>query len=158
MAAAHMPSFAALIQLLDKANEATDRKLARHLVSLYGNGVGRLGSEVRQRCRSCFLARCCATLGRQLRAPRVDPSPQTAIIPMDTLCDYIAYARATCFPSLQPEAANVRAVAYRLLACVLPHGTRTCAHGVHTDDHVHSPLRCTCRRCLRRTWRCAAWA
>lgn len=33
-------------QLLDKANEATDRKLARHLVSLYGNGVGRLGNEV----------------------------------------------------------------------------------------------------------------
>lgn len=36
-------------QLLDKANEATDRKLARHLVSLYGNGVGRLGNEVRGR-------------------------------------------------------------------------------------------------------------
>lgn len=35
------------LQLLDKANEATDRKLARHLVSLYGNGVGRLGNEVR---------------------------------------------------------------------------------------------------------------
>ena len=34
------------MQLLDKANEATDRKLARHLISLYGNGVGRLGNEV----------------------------------------------------------------------------------------------------------------
>ena len=35
------------LQLLDKANEASDRKLARHLISLYGNGVGRLGNEVR---------------------------------------------------------------------------------------------------------------
>jgi hypothetical protein len=48
------------MQLLDKANEATDRKLARHLVSLYGNGVGRLGNEVcageagRPGCRSAF--------------------------------------------------------------------------------------------------------
>jgi len=41
-----LPQFACL-QLLDKANEASDRKLARHLVSLYGNGVGRLGNEVR---------------------------------------------------------------------------------------------------------------
>jgi DNA replication licensing factor MCM4 len=40
-------SIVCLVQLLDKANEATDRKLARHLVSLYGNGMGRLANEVR---------------------------------------------------------------------------------------------------------------
>ena len=36
--------------------------------------------------------------------------PQADIIPMDTLRDYIAFARATCFPQLQPEAANVSCV------------------------------------------------
>ena len=34
--------------------------------------------------------------------------PQADVIPMETLRDYIAYARATCAPQLQPEAANVR--------------------------------------------------
>ena len=45
-------------------------------MSLYGNGVGRLGGE-------------------------------GDVIPASTLRDYIAFARATCFPALQPEAANV---------------------------------------------------
>ena len=126
------------LQLLDKANEATDRKLARHLVSLYGNGVGRLGNEVRQGgwlaadCvlhellsfvlmmgRTSYRALCllypakrrpAATVSRL--APRPHPptpssTPQADIIPMDTLRDYIAFSRATCFPQLQPEAANV---------------------------------------------------
>ena len=44
-----------LLQLLDKANEASDRKLARHLISLYGNGVGRLGNEVRLGCCHVWL-------------------------------------------------------------------------------------------------------
>lgn len=43
----YSPPLLISLQLLDKANEATDRKLARHLISLYGNGVGRLGNEVR---------------------------------------------------------------------------------------------------------------
>lgn len=76
-----MSRFDLIYLLLDKANEASDRKLARHLVSLYGNGVGRLGNEA-------------------------------DMIPMDTLRDYIAYARATCFPTLQPEAANALSQAY----------------------------------------------
>lgn len=76
-----MSRFDLIYLLLDKANEATDRKLARHLVSLYGNGVGRLGNEA-------------------------------DIIPMDTLRDYIAFARATCFPQLHPEAANALSQAY----------------------------------------------
>ncbi|PSC67965.1 DNA replication licensing factor MCM4 [Micractinium conductrix] len=70
-----MSRFDLIYLLLDKANEATDRKLARHLISLYGNGVGRLGNEA-------------------------------DVIPADTLRDFIAYARATCFPALTPEAAN----------------------------------------------------
>ncbi|KAL4445821.1 hypothetical protein ABPG77_009020 [Micractinium sp. CCAP 211/92] len=76
-----MSRFDLIYLLLDKANEATDRKLARHLVSLYGNGVGRLGNEA-------------------------------DIIPMDTLRDFIAFARATCHPVLSPEAANALSQAY----------------------------------------------
>jgi hypothetical protein len=48
-----------LLQLLDKANEASDRKLARHLISLYGNGVGRLGNEVRLGRVGAALRVCC---------------------------------------------------------------------------------------------------
>lgn len=70
-----MSRFDLIYLLLDKANEANDRKLARHLVSLYGNGVGKLGNEA-------------------------------DLIPMATVRDYIAYARATCHPQLLPEAAN----------------------------------------------------
>lgn len=76
-----MSRFDLIYLLLDKANEATDRKLARHLVSLYGNGVGRLGNEA-------------------------------DIIPMETLRDFIAYSRATCFPTLQPESALALTQAY----------------------------------------------
>lgn len=98
------------LQLLDKANEASDRKLARHLVSLYGNGVGRLGNEVNSSAclpaclPTCMLSTCSTWFHTE--HPHF-PTQQADMIPMDTLRDYIAYARATCFPTLQPEAANV---------------------------------------------------
>lgn len=39
--------------------------------------------------------------------PAPSPALQADIIPMDTVRDYIAFARATCHPVLTPEAANV---------------------------------------------------
>lgn len=74
--------------------------------------------------------------------PSTIPSlpPQADIIPMDTLRDYIAFARATCFPQLQPEAANVSCVgrggwlwAGRWRGVALP------AHGMRVQPPISPP-------------------
>jgi DNA replication licensing factor MCM4 len=78
-----MSRFDLIYLLLDKANEASDRRLARHLVSLYGElgGTGINTSHL---------------------AP-IDPG---------ILREYIAYARAACKPKLTPETASRLAAAY----------------------------------------------
>jgi DNA replication licensing factor MCM4 len=80
--------------LLDKADEGSDRKLARHLISLYhpaeedgGEGLARQGT---------------ALLGGVPYEP----------IPAATLRDYIAYAREHCHPALSEAAAADLAAAY----------------------------------------------
>ena len=79
--------------LLDKADEGSDRKLARHLIGLYhpedgqGGGLGRAAT---------------AFLGGVPYEP----------VPTRTLRDYIAFAREHCHPALSQAAADDLAAAY----------------------------------------------
>ena len=76
-----MSRFDLIYLLLDKADERTDRRLARHLIGLYGD-------------------------------PNALGSSTSAPVPIETLREYIAFARATCQPKLTPEAAQKLANAY----------------------------------------------
>ena len=106
--------------VLDKAEEATDRKLARHLLSLHyerGQNAAQVGVTSRlsvpavsvhestrlvaTSCRHCHYHAelggwTYGSLHGWLQAP----------IPIDQLRDFIAYARSNCHPELCAEAAT----------------------------------------------------
>ncbi|DBA99000.1 TPA: hypothetical protein ACH3X1_014276 [Trebouxia sp. C0004] len=73
--------------ILDKADEASDKKLARHLIALFYDNP---------------------------------PENAQAVIPMEKLRDFIAFARARCQPELTDEAGQDLVDAYRTMRC---HGT-----------------------------------
>lgn len=67
--------------------------------------------------RGAASARGCAPHDPPSPLPACRSRPQADVIPADTLRDFIAYARATCFPALTPEAANVSGSGARRGGC-----------------------------------------
>ena len=121
-----MCRFDLIYLVLDKAEEATDRKLARHLLSLHyerGQNAAQVGYTY---CARCCLKACAVnikkktpgSLLRRLVAEnrrRGDTVHSTcfscllwlqAPISIDKLRDFIAYARSNCHPELCAEAAT----------------------------------------------------
>ncbi|KAL3152230.1 hypothetical protein ABBQ32_001312 [Trebouxia sp. C0010 RCD-2024] len=77
-----MSRFDLIYLVLDKINDSTDRKLARHLIALFYENP---------------------------------PDNTEAVIPLEKLRDFIAYARSRCQPELSDEAAQDLVQAYQTM-------------------------------------------
>ncbi|KAL3142605.1 hypothetical protein ABBQ38_002922 [Trebouxia sp. C0009 RCD-2024] len=77
-----MSRFDLIYLVLDKINDSTDRKLARHLIALFYENP---------------------------------PDNTAAVIPLEKLRDFIAYARSRCQPELSDEAAQDLVQAYQTM-------------------------------------------